>query len=152
MMTIKEIKEAEAVGFSEMSDEKLLEAYSTINVFKRDLVKTETSVKTSLEERATKENAYNKPVQFSFPFPDGDMVYTAQTKSTTNYVLDIPLDDFIAILFREGHDVSSFVKMSISSTNLDRIKKSASFSPAVKDHITVNQQAALEIKFKKEVK
>ena len=147
-ITLKEIRVHQASEFKNMKDQELVEAYGTVNVFKKEFSDLEKDIKEAIIKRSEDKSGFTKPVQLSLSFPTGDVDYSVNPVDKEIYSLDISEKDFYNLLVAEGLNPEHYMKVEykISQTSLARLMHSKT---SISSHIKKTSQTSLKFTTKK---
>lgn len=148
-ITIKEIRTSQANKFQDLDDNKLVEAYGTVNVIKKEFADIESELKQTMIKRKDDNVGFDKDLQLTLSFPTGDVDYSVTSKTDVTYTLDISEKDFCQELEAAGLEPSDYVNIKIPEKSLRSLKAMTSLPLNVTSHIKVTSQPALDIKSKK---
>lgn len=151
MITIKEIKEAQAKKFENLDEGQLVEAYGTVNTFKKEFSGMEGEIKSEINNRFENNTGFDKSVQQTIEFASGDVLFSVQPKENKSYSLDMSEGDFFELLMSLGVDPSAYVdvKYTITQSSLNKAKNFGALPPAATIHIKETIQPSITFRSKK---
>jgi len=153
-MTLKEIRNHQLSEFNNMKDSELVEAYGTVNVFKKEFADLEKDLKGAILKRKETGTGFDKSVQMSLSFPTGDVSYSVAPNEKKVYSLIISPEDFYKVLADNGINPATYMKVEykITASALEKLRNNSSISPVIRANIVVITQSTLDFKTKKEDK
>lgn len=149
-MKLQEIRTAKENAYEGFDDKQLVEAFGTVNVYKKEFAGLESSLKGEMNARFDGHTGFAKGVREQLTFATGDLNVIAAPVDKTVYTCDIPLDELAKLLEAEGIRFSTFIdiKYSITNSALSNLKNSGSLSSGIRSHIKGTKQTSLDIKVK----
>lgn len=148
-ITVKEIRTSQANQFQDLDDNKLVEAYGTVNVIKKEFADIEGELKQTMIKRKDERVGFDEDLQLTLSFPTGDVNYSVTSKTDVKYSLDISEKEFCEELEAAGLEPSDYVNIKIPEKNLRLLKSMPSLPLNVTSHIIEVSQATLDIRSKK---
>lgn len=151
-MTLKEIREQQLTKFSNLQDKQLLEAYGTVNVFKKEFTDLEKDIKDSINTRREAKSGFDKPVQLTLSFPSGSVEYTVAPSEDKAISLDISEQELYKLMKDAGLNPDDYFKIdySITKSRLSALKYAPGMPLTITGHIREVAQDTLVFKSKKE--